>query len=136
MTQLNRHGTPDLRCALTGPRPDRWITGTNPVHRRLRRRWLLAKNQARFWHQDWRLDWEPYRDLWLAGRRYLRMGTGAHSLNLIRTDGDGAWELANVRIISRGTAMRRPLTRRPDGTVRPRVCTRQGPRQQRSTLCR
>ena len=65
-----------------GPRPHTWKTGPDPELKHLRRRWLRAKNQARFWSQEWRLTWEQYRDTWAGHTDQLGRTNG--SLNLVR----------------------------------------------------
>ena len=101
-----RHRSEIRRGKGVGPRPQRWITGPDPVVKALRRRWLLAKNQARFWSQEWALDWDTYRDLLLDHADQL--GRSGDSLNLVRRDTDLGWTLHNVQVRERQEAMQRP----------------------------
>ena len=89
-----------------GPRPQLWITGPDPVVKALRRRWLLAKNQAKFWSQEWHLDWDTYRDLLLDHAEQL--GRSGDSLNLVRRDTEQGWTPGNVEVRERQEAMHRP----------------------------
>lgn len=104
--EQRRHRSEIRRGKGVGPRPKRWITGPDPVVRSLRRRWLLAKNQARFWSQEWALDWDTYRDLLLDHAEQL--GRGGDSLNLVRINTGQGWTLHNVEVRERLGAMRRP----------------------------
>ena len=104
--QQRAHRSEIRRGKGVGPRPQRWITGPDPVVKALRRRWLLAKNQARFWSQEWRLDWDTYRDLLLDHADQL--GRSGDSLNLVRINTEQGWTLHNVEVRERLGAMRRP----------------------------
>jgi len=67
---------------------------------------LLAKNQAKFWSQEWRLDWDTYRDLLLDHADQL--GRSGDSLNLVRRDTEQGWTPGNVQVRERQEAMQRP----------------------------
>jgi len=97
-----------------GPRPHTWKTGPDPELKHLRRRWLRAKNQARFWSQEWRLTWEQYRDTWVGHTDQLGRTMG--SLNLVRRDTTRGWTVKNVHLMNRGEAMHRKTR----GRKRPR----------------
>jgi len=101
-----RHRSLIRRGKGVGPRPQRWITGPDPVVKALRRRWLLAKNQARFWSQEWHLDWDTYRDLLLDHSDQL--GRSGDSLNLVRINTGQGWTAGNVEVRERLAAMQRP----------------------------
>ena len=104
--EQRRHRSEIRRGKGQGPRPQRWITGPDPVVRQLRRRWRLAKNQAKFWSQEWHLDWDTYRDLLLDHADSL--GRQADSMNLVRRDTTQGWTPGNVQVQERIKAMRRP----------------------------
>ena len=97
-----------------GPRPDTWLTGPDPELKHLRRRWLRAKNQAKFWSQAWALTWEQYRDIWLG--HIDQQGRTTENLNLVRSDTTRGWTLKNVHLMNRGEAMHR----KTKGKHRPR----------------
>lgn len=67
---------------------------------------MLAKNQARFWSQEWHLTWDTYRDLLLDHAD--RLGRRGDSLNLVRRNTDLGWTPGNVEVQERLGAMRRP----------------------------
>jgi len=67
---------------------------------------LLAKNQARFWSQEWHLDWDTYRDLLLDHSDQL--GRSGDSLNLVRINTGQGWTPGNVEVRERLAAMQRP----------------------------
>lgn len=106
-----------------GPRPDRWITGPDPVVHRLRRRFILARNQARFWRQKWMLSWDQYRDILLDHAENL--GNSAEALNLCRVDKKEAWSIGNVNIMTRSAAGQRKKIRDKNGKVISRTNTKQ-----------
>ena len=106
-----------------GPRPDRWITGPDPVIHRLRRRFILARNQARFWRQKWMLSWDQYRDILLDHAENL--GNSAEALNLCRVDKKEAWSIGNVDIMTRSAAGQRKKIRDKNGKVISRTNTKQ-----------
>ena len=106
-----------------GPRPDRWITGPDPVVHRLRRRFILARNQARFWRQKWMLSWDQYRDILLDHAENL--GNSAEALNLCRVDIKEAWSIGNVDIMTRSAAGQRKKIRDKNGKVISRTNTKQ-----------
>lgn len=106
-----------------GPRPDRWITGPDPVVHRLRRRFILARNQARFWRQKWMLSWDQYRDILLDFADNL--GNQADSMTLVRVDKAEAWSIGNVDVITRSAAGKRKKLRDKNGNVVPRTNTKQ-----------
>ena len=115
LTDQERQAHSDRRRGKgLGPRPDLWKTGPDPKLKHLRRRWLRAKNQARFWSQTWRLTWEQYKAIWVGHTDQL--GRTTESLNLVRRDTTRGWTLKNVHLMNRGEAMHRKTR----GRSRPR----------------
>jgi len=106
-----------------GPKPNIWITGPDPVVHRLRRRFILARNQARFWQQKWLLSWDQYRDLLLDHAENL--GKTAEELNLCREDKTEVWSIGNVQIMTRSQAVRRKKLKDKNGKVISRTNTKQ-----------
>ena len=99
----------------TGKKPHRWITGPDPIVQRLRRRWLLAKNQAKYWNQPWHITWDQYRDLLLDHEDQL--GNRADAMNLCRTDKTEGWTIGNVTIMTQSQAGQRKKIRDSEGNV-------------------
>ena len=97
-----------------GPRPNTWITGPDKAVRRHYYRFLKAKNQARFWKQEWTLTWEDYLDLYKT--MHGRWSRAKNHKNLCRIDTQEGWHLWNVQLMTRLTAMKRPTK----GNVRAR----------------
>ena len=75
---------------------------------------MLAKNQAKFWSQEWALDWDTYRDILLDHAEQL--GRRGDSMNLVRINTREGWTPGNVEVRERIKAMRRPT----QGKHRPR----------------
>ena len=111
--QSAAHGA-NRRGKALGPRPHLWKTGPDPELKHLRRRWLRAKNQAKFWSQAWRLTWEQYRAIWSGHTDQL--GRTRENLNLVRRDTTKGWTTRNVHLMNRGEAM----LRKTRGRSRPR----------------
>ena len=83
--------------------PHLWASGPDPDHHRLWRRFLLARNQARYWGQAWSVSWETYRDIMLP--HVNNLGRGLDSYNLIRRDRTQPWTEANVMAAPRKTVV-------------------------------
>tara|TARA_X000001382_G_scaffold126397_1_gene112972 strand:+ start:175 stop:636 length:462 start_codon:yes stop_codon:yes gene_type:complete len=112
-----------------GKRPYRWITGPDPIVQRLRRRWLLAKNQAKYWNQPWQISWDQYRDLLLDHEDQL--GNRADAMNLCRTDKTEGWTIGNVTIMTQSQAGQRKKIRDSEGNVIRRTNTNGNKQQKR-----
>jgi len=115
---------------LVGPRPHMWITGPDPIVQRLRRRWLLAKNQAKYWNQPWHITWDQYRDLMLDHEAQL--GNRKQAMNLCRVNKTEAWSIGNVTIMTQSEAGQRPKSRGPDGKVIARTNTNKNKQQKKN----
>jgi hypothetical protein len=83
--------------------PHLWTSGPDPDHHRLWRKFLVARNQARYWRQAWSVSWETYRDLLLPHRNNL--GRGRDAWNLIRRDRNLPWTEDNVIAAQRITVV-------------------------------
>ena len=106
LTDQERQAHSDRRRGKgLGPRPDLWLVGPDPKLKRLRRRWLMARCQAKFWGQVWRLSWEQYRDTWSP--HIDELGRTKESLNLVRRDTTRGWTIKNVHLMNRLEAMLR-----------------------------
>ena len=99
-----------------GPRVDKWKTGPDPAVRKHYYRFLKARNQAKFWKQEWTLTWEDYLDLFkTASGTWSR---DKNALNLTRVNTKEGWHLSNIKLMKRIDAMRRKTTNKrekPDG---------------------
>ena len=68
----------------------------------LKRKFQIARNQARFRDQEWTLTQEDYFELWDSiPQAWLFSGQGAEDYNLSRKDMDEGWTLDNVHVIPR-----------------------------------
>lgn len=83
--------------------PHRWRSGEDPDHHKLWRGFLLARNQARYWGQEWSVTWEVYRDTLLPHKDNL--GRGKDSWNLARRDRQLPWTNDNVMAAQRITVV-------------------------------
>jgi len=83
--------------------PQVWRSGPDPDHHRLWRKFVVARNQARYWHQEWTVSWEVYRDLLLP--HVNNLGRRKDAWNLIRRDRNQPWTELNVIAAQRQTVL-------------------------------
>ena len=69
--------------------PNKWAAGTDPSLRPIWRKWLVAKNQARFRMEEWSLTWEQY--LQMIAQTKGNWGRHKGALNLARVDHRVGW---------------------------------------------
>ena len=102
-----------------GEQPHRWLF---PAHlREHRRRFLRARCQAKYWCQAWTITWDQYVKLydqcegtWGRNNQKHNHSRDTH-INLVRINTQQGWHLANVKLMERDTAMRRPRPRDKNG---------------------
>jgi hypothetical protein len=99
---------PENPLGKKGPRPELWRTGPDKKVRQHYYRFLKARNQARFWAQEWTILWEDYLDIYktMTGRWSRKK----RDMNLARIDTSEGWHLWNVQLMKRSKAMRRKTT--------------------------
>ena len=109
-----------------GPQPHRWLF---PEHLRQHRyRFLRAKAQAKYWCQPWTITWAEYVKLFdecegTWGRNNEsknQLGKDTH-INLVRINTLKGWQMDNVKLMQRDTAMRRPRPKDEQGNFIKRV---------------
>jgi len=84
--------------------PHLWITGTDPRTRQIRRKWLVAKNQAAYRHQEWTLTWPQYLNI--INSIPGSWGRQRGAVNLARLDHRLGWHEHNVTLKNRSVVMR------------------------------
>lgn len=94
--------------------PHRWKTGPDPWVRTLKRKWLLAKNQARHWCQRWSISWPWYYDFM---KQAYAHGRDLTAVNFARIDKRKGWTTKNVQLITRKEAVTRKKSRDRHGNV-------------------
>ena len=97
-----------------GPQPQRWKTGPDPWVRQLRRKWLLAKNQARYFCQRWTITWPYFLDFMQKQHTH---GRRPDSINLARINKRRGWTPNNIQLMQRSAAMRRPKAKDRKGNI-------------------
>jgi len=85
--------------------PHLWAAGTDPAMRIIWRKWLVAKNQARFKNIEWTLTWEQYKNLIQQTAGKWGRTRGCH--NIARIDHRLGWHIHNVTLKSRSQVMSR-----------------------------
>ena len=64
------------------------------------RAYIVAQCQARHRGEEWNLSESEYIDAW--DPYWDERGRQTHNLTLTRCDWDGAWEVGNIEVITRG----------------------------------
>jgi len=82
-----------------GPRPQTWVSGTDPEEHVRYRVWMQQRNQAQWRGEAWALDFEPWKKIW-APHWHLK-GRSSHSRCMTRIDPAKPWSEHNVEIITR-----------------------------------
>ena len=83
--------------------PNKWAAGPDPALRPIWRKWLVAKNQARFRNEEWSLTWEQY--LQMIAQTQGNWGRHKGALNLARVDHRLGWHSHNVILKNRSDVM-------------------------------
>jgi hypothetical protein len=88
-------------------RPERWITGPDPVRHKRYRRYKLAQCQARHFQQPFEITWPEWESVMLNN-------PAGDNLNVCRKDCTQPWRLDNMTLLTRTEMLRRPkVGRRP-----------------------
>ena len=82
-----------------GPRPNAWITGTDPLVHEMYRTFVQARNQANFRGETWSLTFDDYQALWRE--HWQHKGRTVNDYCMARLDVELAWDLGNVEVLSR-----------------------------------
>lgn len=90
--------------------------GPDPEVRRHRMRFLRARAQAKYWHQEWTILWEDYLDLLkTAPGRWGR--DGREVLHLKRLNTSDGWHIDNVKLMNRRETCSQPRWRDDRGRI-------------------
>jgi len=109
MSELMRERYKDM-----GPQPHRWKTGPDPWIRSLRRKFLLAKNQATYWRQRWTITWPFFLKFM---RQQYQHGRSLGAVNFSRIDKRKGWTPQNVHMLQRSIAVGRPKVKDRFGNI-------------------
>lgn len=96
----------------TGPRPNAWITGPDPLVHEMYKTFVQAKNQANFRSEPWTLTFDDYQALWRE--HWVHKGRTKNHYCMTRTDVEKSWELGNVEVLPRYEHFSRANRRRND----------------------
>jgi len=94
-----RTGQPDRRHLRTGPRPEAWKHGPDPVRQAQQRAYSVMRCQARYRGEPFHLTFRQYVRLWTP--HWSRRGRGPFAVNLTRVNPRGPWAVGNCRMIAR-----------------------------------
>lgn len=98
------------RNIRTGPRPETWTYGPDPVTHAQHIAFSRARAQANFRSEEWRLTFPQWVAIW--GDQWANRGRRRHNVMLVRDDHTRAWTLDNVSVVTRYEAHTRELKRR------------------------
>jgi hypothetical protein len=82
-----------------GPRPHRWVTGTDPVEHKKYRAYIQHRNQSNYREEPWDITFEQYKQIW--AERWDQRGRDKASYCMTRRDYNLPWTLDNVMIVTR-----------------------------------
>jgi len=80
-------------------RPDRWITGPDPLTHAQYRAFIQQRNQARWRDELWTLTFEEFQQVW--GALWHQRGRGPDQYMLSRQDWSRPWMMKNVQVLTR-----------------------------------
>jgi len=83
----------------TGPRPQQWVTGTDPLRHRQYRAWHLLRVRCRFRNELWELTFPEFESLWTP-ETWAQRGLQADQLVVSRRDPGLPWRLDNLHVIT------------------------------------
>lgn len=92
-----KHTRPNAR----GPRPQTWITGTDPRTHEQYTAWLKHRAQAHFRGEEHNLPFEHWQLFWNTNDAWSNRGRLGTNYCLTRRDHSGPWSLDNCEIITR-----------------------------------
>lgn len=109
---------PHMKTDPTKWRSHLWKTGQSIDLKVCRKRWLLARCQARYWNQEWSISWEEWQDITLNKNVG---GTTPNSFNVCRIDPQKGWHKDNVMIMPRNKVIERGKSKDANGNIIKRV---------------
>ena len=89
------------RPHMRGPRPDKWVTGPDPVEHKKYRTWIQQKNQAQWRQEGWTISFEAWKQLWDESGQWDNRGRQRSCYCMTRRDITEPWSVDNVMIITR-----------------------------------
>ncbi len=89
------------RPQMRGPRPDKWVTGPDPVEHRKYRTFIQQKNQAQWRGEGWSISFDEWKLLWDISGQWENRGRARSCYCMTRRDHLMPWSIDNVVIITR-----------------------------------
>lgn len=83
----------------TGPQPQRWCTGPDPLLHQIHQAYRQQRNQALWRGEVWCIEFDQYVLMW--GTLWPQRGRTAHSLCMVRLRYDQPWSVDNAEIVTR-----------------------------------
>lgn len=97
-------GTYDPRAPrphMRGPRPDKWVSGPDPVEHKRYRVFIQQKNQAQWRDEGWEISFEAWKQLWADSGQWDNRGRARSCYCMTRLDHHLPWSVDNVEIVTR-----------------------------------
>ena len=91
---------------MRGPRPDKWVTGPDPVEHKRYRVFIQQKNQAQWRDEGWEISFEAWKQLWADSGQWENRGRQRTCYCMTRIDHLVPWTPDNVEIVTRETHSR------------------------------
>lgn len=100
-----RYYTPPIKRPVrkggTGPRPQTWITGPDPLRHEQYVAYIRHRAQANFRKEQYALTFEDWCWFWDQDNNWARRGRRNTAVVLTREDKQGAWSRSNCMIQTR-----------------------------------
>ena len=92
---------------MRGPRPDKWVTGPDPVEHKKYRVFIQQKNQAQWRGEGWEISFDAWKLLWDISGQWDNRGRARSCYCMTRRDHTLPWSIDNTVIITREEHSRR-----------------------------
>ena len=89
------------RPHMRGPRPDKWVTGPDPVEHKRYRVFIQQRNQAQWREEGWEISFEAWKQLWDESGQWENRGRARSCYCMTRLDHRLPWSIDNVEIVTR-----------------------------------
>jgi len=84
-----------------GPRPEMWVSGTDPVEHKKYRVFIQQKNQAQWREEGWDISFAAWKDIWDQSGMWENRGRERGDYCMTRSDWSLPWTVDNAQIITR-----------------------------------
>ena len=93
-----------------GPRPQMWVTGTDPVRHQQHVVYRQQKNQAQWRGEVWELDFDNWIALW--DDKWSLRGRKPEQYCMTRSDNTQPWNITNTIVLQRLDFLKLPRVKK------------------------